>query len=199
MDINALTKIEYGLFCLTARKDDKDNGCIINTASQITLTPCQVAIAVNKDNLTHDMIVETKEFNLSILTQKTPFEIFRRFGYQSGKAVDKFEDFQAVRSANGLYYLVQYANSYLSCKVSQRLDCQTHSLFIAEVVDAAILNDEPSVNYSYYLANIKEDLPTAAAKGWKCKICGYVYEGDPLPPDFICPLCKHGVADFVKI
>ena len=201
MNLDALMKIEYGLYCLTVRKDDKDNGCIINAVNQVTLTPCCLAIAVNKLNYTHDIIVDTKEFNLSVLTKKTPFSIFKNFGYQSGKTVNKFTNCDAAKSDNGICYLPQYANSYFSCKVANIIDLGTHSLFIAEVTQAEILNDEPSLSYSYYLANIKEDLPVAkpATKAWRCKICGYIYEGDPLPADFICPLCKHGAIDFEKV
>ena len=201
MNLDALMKIEYGLYCLTARKDDKDNGCIINTVNQVTLTPCRLAIAVNKLNYTHDIIVETKEFNLSVLTTKTPFSVFKNFGYQSGKTVDKFTNCDVTRSANGICYLTQYANSYFSCKVETIIDLGTHSLFIAEVTQAEILNNEPTVNYSYYLENIKETSPATPPKHavWQCKICGYIYDGDPLPADFICPLCKHGAIDFEKI
>ena len=199
MDMDALMKIEYGLYCLTARKYNKDNGCIINAVNQVTLTPCMVSVAVNKENYTHDIILSSGEFNLSILTEKTPFSVFKNFGYQSGKTVDKFEKISVERSTNGIYYLSEYANSFISGKVKQVIDLGTHSLFIAEVVEAKVLNAEPSVSYNYYLKNIKENLPTAAVKGWRCKICGYSYEGDPLPADFICPLCKHGAADFEKI
>ncbi len=201
MNLDALMKIEYGLFCLTAKKNNFDNGCIVNTVTQVTLTPCQVAVAVNKCNYTHDIIKESKEFNISVLTQKTPFSVFKNFGYQSGRNVNKFEDFQIKRSANGLAYLADYANSYMSCEVKEIIDLGTHSLFIAEVTDAQVLNDNPSVSYDYYLNNIKEDLvvETNSKIAWRCKICGYVYDGDPLPSDFICPICKHGAIDFEKI
>lgn len=199
LNINALMKIEYGLFCLTSKLNGKDNGCIINTVNQVTLTPCQVGISVTKSNLTHDMVFETGIFNLSILTKDTPFAVFKHFGYQSGKNVNKFANFDAKRSKNGIFYLDKESNAYLSCKVFQTIDLGTHSLFLAEVIDSEILNDKESVNYSYYLKNIKEAPQVTNKKGWRCVICNYIYEGEVLPPDFICPICKHGVADFVKL
>ncbi len=201
MDTNALFKVSYGLFVLTAQENGKDNGCIINTVQQVTSSPQRISIAVSKMNHTHDMIKASGVFNISVLTEKTSFDMFRHFGFQSGRTVDKFADFQdKKRSGNGLYY-IESANSYISGKVVQEIDLGTHTMFIADVTDAEVLSEVPSVTYTYYQDHIKPQ-PEAAPKGkttWVCKICGYVYEGEVLPPDFICPLCKHGAVDFVKV
>lgn len=205
MDQNVMFKISYGLFVITAKESGFDNGCIINTTMQVTETPNQVVIAVNKANKTHDMIKETKKFNLSMLSENTPFEVFKQFGYQSGKTVDKFADFkEKKRSSNGLYYITTYANAYISADVVQEIDLQTHTLFIAKVTDGDNLSESPSVTYTYYQDHIKPklELPKTEKKGktaWLCKICGFIYEGEELPPDYICPICKHGVQDFEKI
>jgi flavin reductase (DIM6/NTAB) family NADH-FMN oxidoreductase RutF len=197
--MSAVFKLTYGLFVLTAKDGDKDNGCIINTALQVTANPLQVSICVNKDNFTHDMIKKTGEFNISILSQETPFEVFQRFGMQCGKDIDKFDGFDGVaRSENGLYYLTKYANAMLSVKVSKTVDVGTHTMFIGEIAEEKDLSNVPSVSYQYYFDHIKPK-PEAKKKGFVCKICGYVYEGDELPPDFICPVCKHGVEAFEPI
>lgn len=196
---NAMFKISYGLFVLTAKDKIKDNGCIINTVMQITDNPKTIAIAVNKTNYTHDMIINTGVFNVSTLSTETPFGIFETFGFQSGREVDKFADFENVkRSENGLIYLAEYANSFISCKVVSVIDCGTHTLFFSDVTEAVCISNTASVTYQYYFDNIKPKpkLPEGEKKGFICKICGYVYEGDTLPPDFICPLCKHGAEDF---
>lgn len=197
---NAMFKLSYGLFVLTA-KDSKDNGCIINTVTQITDTPKRISIAVNKANHTHDQIVKTGIFNVSVLSTEATFPLFQRFGFQSGRDADKFEGFNAIeRSENGLYYITQAANAFISGKVVQALDYGTHTVFIADVTEAKVLSNVPSLTYAYYFDHVK---PKPAAlneqKGWVCKICGYVYEGEELPADFICPLCKHGVEDFEKL
>ncbi len=198
MDNNVMFKISYGLYVLTAKKGDKMNGCIINTLQQVTTSPNKVTIAVNKNNYTHDIIMETGEFNVSILSENVRFETFKHFGFQSGRNVDKFERFPAEISDNGLPYITEGSNSFLSAKVISTLDLGTHTLFLADVTDGKVLSDHPSVTYDYYHKNIKES-PKKASKGWVCKICGYVYEGDVLPPDFICPICKHGASDFEKL
>jgi len=197
----AMFSLSYGLFVLTAKEGDKDNGCIINTAIQLTDTPLQMAIAVNKQNLTHDMILNTGLFNLSVLTEETPFKVFQHFGFQSGRDVDKFADCEVeLRSENGLLYLPKFINALISGKVVNTVDCGTHTLFIAEVTEAKNLSKEPSATYSYYFAHIKpKPAPKKAAKGYVCKICGYVHEGEELPPDFVCPICKHGASDFEPI
>ena len=190
-------KLSYGLFVLTAKDGGKDNGCIINTVQQVTSTPNRISIAVNKQNYTHDMILKTGIFNVSVLTEETPFEVFKHFGFQSGRDVDKFASCtEDVRSENGLKYLPKYCNAVMSGKVIQTVDCGTHTLFIADVTFAQVLSDAPSVTYEYYFANIKPKPQKSEKKKYVCKICGYVYEGDELPADFVCPLCKHGAEDF---
>lgn len=201
MNNQALFKISYGLYVLSVKDGDKDNGCIINTAIQLTDTPLRISITVNKQNYTHTMLMKTKEFNLSMLDQSVPFEMFKNFGFQSGKDADKFKDIEYKRSENGIAYLGKYANAYISAKVRSVQDLDTHTMFIAEVTDAEVLSQEESVTYSYYQKNIKPAPKKDEGKktGWRCEICGYVYEGDPLPEGYICPICKHGAIDFVKI
>ena len=200
---NALFSLSYGLFVLTARDGNKDNGCIINTVTQVTDTPKRITIAVNKQNLTHDMILKTGLFNVSVLSTRAPMEVFRHFGFQSGRTVDKFQDVDLQRAENGVCYVPWFSNAYVSGKVIQTIDAGTHTIFLADVTQAVSLNREPSCTYAYYFENIKPkpqpQLEDAPKKGYVCKICGYVYEGDELPPDFICPLCKHGAEDFEKI
>ena len=198
MDNNVMFKISYGLYVLTSKNDEKSNGCIVNTLQQVTTTPNRVSITVNKGNFTHDMIMDSKEFNISILSEKVTFDTFRHFGFQSGRDVDKFADYPYETAENGIPYIKEGANSYLSGKVISTSDLGTHTMFIADVTGGEVLSDDPSVTYDYYHKNIKES-PAQKKKGWVCKICGYVYEGDPLPPDFICPICKHGAADFEKL
>lgn len=199
MEKEAMYKLSYGLFVLTA-KDEKDNGCIINTAMQITTTPNRMIITVNKGNYTHDMIKKTGAFNVSVLAQNCDFSVFRHFGFQSGRDVDKFADFTACsRADNGIMYVTEGTNAYLSGKVVETLDCGTHTMFVADVTDGKVLSSEKSVTYDYYQSNIKPKPEKTEKKGWRCKICGYVYEGGELPEDFICPICKHGAADFEKI
>ena len=194
-----LFKLSYGLFVLSARDTEKDNGCIINTVMQITDTPLQIAVGINKDNYTYEMIEKTGMFNVSVLTEDVPFSVFEDFGFKSGRTEDKFSSFNdKERSENGIFYLTKYTNAFISAKVIKTLDCGTHMMLIAEVTDAKILSDAPSVTYDYYFKNIKPK-PEAKKKGYVCKICGYVYEGDPLPDDFICPLCKHPASDFEPI
>jgi len=202
VDLAAMFKLPYGLFILTAREGNQDNGCVINTVTQVTEKPLWVSITVNKTNLTHDIIARTGEFNISILTESTPFRIFEQFGFHSGRDTDKFAscDFND-RTTNGIRYLPKHTNGVISAKVLSSVDCGTHSLFVADVIEAMVLSDEPSVTYQYYFDHIKPKLPTTKEhrNGFICKICGYVYEGDILPDDFICPLCKHGVNDFVRL
>lgn len=204
VDPSVFHKFSYGLFVLSAHADGKDNGCIINTAAQLTSTPGRINIAVNKANFTHDMIMKTGVFNLSVLAEDASFDIFKRFGFASGKDTDKFTGFEenAARSANGLLYVTQGTNAFMSAKVIDSHDYGTHTLFVAELTEAQILREEPSVTYAYYFEHIKpKPQPKIEEEkhGYVCKICGYVYEGDELPADFICPLCKHGVEDFEKI
>lgn len=198
MDKSALFKFSYGLYVLTARQGDRDNGCIINTAGQLTNTPLQIQIAVNKQNLTHDMILETGVFNVSVLTQEATFWVFQHYGFQSGRDVDKFAGLPEARTANGLRYVQGCTNAVISGKVISTVDCGTHTLFIAEVTEAQVLSQEPSVTYQYYFDHIKPKPAPGKKESWVCKICGYVYEGEELPADFVCPLCKHGVEAFEK-
>ncbi len=198
VDADSLFKLSYGLFVLSAREDGRDNACIINTAAQITDSPRRITITVNKQNLTHDMIASTGLFNLSILSEEADFATFRRFGFVSGREADKFEGLPELRSANGLRYLDTGCNAILSGKVIQAVDCGTHTLFTAEVTEARTLSAAPSATYAYYFEHIKPKPQPASEdkKGFVCKICGYVYEGESLPADYICPLCKHGAEDF---
>ena len=199
MNNQAMFKLSYGLFVLSARENDKDNGCIINTAMQITDDPKQIIIGVNKLNYTHDMIMNTKKFNLSVLDERTSFDTFKNFGFQSGRDVNKFESVPFKRTPNEVAYLTETTNAVISGYVTSTIDMGTHTLFIATVVGAEVLSDENSVTYTYYQNHIKPAPKKEEKKGWRCKICGYVYEGDELPEDFICPLCKHGSSDFERI
>lgn len=200
MDNKALFNIGYGLYVVTAKDGNKDNGCIVNTVMQVTSNPILIALGVNKQNFTHDMILKTKKFNISVLTTKTPFKVFEHFGFQSGKTVNKFENCETeLRSENGIIYLSKYINSYLSCKVVDVIDCGTHSLFKAELIDAKIVTNDDTLTYNYYQKHIKPKPQQVQKTGWRCNICGYIYEGEILPKDFVCPICKHGAVDFTKI
>lgn len=202
IESNAMFKLSYGLFVLTARDGEKDNGCIINTVMQITNSPLRISIAVNKANFTHDMIMETKKFNISVLTIDASFKIFERFGFCSGRDTDKFaNEMKQTRTENGIRYIEQDTNAVISGNVIEVNDYETHSVFIAEVSEAVILSNIPSVTYQYYFDNIKpKPQPLGEKKkGFVCKICGYVHEGDELPEGYICPICKHGVEDFERL
>jgi flavorubredoxin/flavin reductase (DIM6/NTAB) family NADH-FMN oxidoreductase RutF len=202
IDTKALNKLSYGLFVLTAKDANKDNGCIINTPSQISSDPLRISISVNKANHTHDMIAATGEFNISVLSESADFEIFKQFGFSSGRDTDKFEACgYDSRSSNGIRYIPFSANAFISAKVTEVIDSGSHSLFIADITEAAVLSGEKSVTYQYYFDHIKPKPQPHKEdkKGFVCKICGYVYEGDSLPADFICPLCKHGAQDFAPV
>lgn len=198
MNNKALYNLTYGVYLLFAKENGRDNGCIINTAVQVANNPTRISVAVIKGNLTHDMIVATGEFNLSAISIDAPFSLFQHFGMQSGHTTDKFTDFQDVdRSENGLYYLNKWSNAFFSLKVTESHDLGSHTLFIGELVDGEVLSTTPSCSYGYYQSTIKKSAPKPSVKkGWRCKICGYVYEGDTLPENYICPLCKHGPEDF---
>ena len=198
MDNNVMFKISYGMYVLTAKDGEKSNGCIINTLEQVTTTPNKVTIAVNKSNYTHYMILKTGRFNASILSEKADFDTFKHFGFQSGRDVDKFSNYPAEISENGIPYITKGTNGFISAEVISTVDLGTHTLFVANVTDGKVLSDDSSATYDYYHKHIKE-APQKKSKGWVCKICGYVYEGDELPDDFVCPLCKHGAADFEKL
>lgn len=197
---NAMFKLSYGLFVLTAG-GEKDNGCIINTVTQITDSPKRISIAVNKANYTHDLILKSGTFNVSILDTNADFALFTRFGFQSGRDADKFSGLDSIaRSENGLIYLTKMCNAFLSGKVIQTLDYGTHTVFIADVTEAKLLENTPSMTYAYYFEHVKpQPNNLTTPHGWVCKICGYVYEGDELPADYICPLCKHGAEDFERV
>lgn len=200
MDTKALFKIGYGLYVLTANEGDKDNGCIINTVNQVTSEPCQLAIAVNKRNYTTGMIQRTRKLNLSILSEGVEFDLFKRFGFQSGREVDKFDGFyDTKRTPNGVLYVTKNTNAWMSLYVQHEMDLGSHILFIAQMVDSAVLSDIPTATYDYYQKHIKPAPQETAKKGWRCKICGYIYEGENLPVDYVCPVCKHGAVDFEKI
>lgn len=203
MNKKAMYSLTYGLFVLTARSGETDNGCIINTAAQVTSSPNRISIAVNKANYTHDLILESGVFNISVLSEQAGFDIFRHFGFQSGRAADKFSGFSACkRSENGLFYITEGTNAYISASVEQTIDLGSHTLFIAAVEDMEVLSQAPSATYAYYQAHIKPKAQQPAAAGktvWRCTVCGYIYEGEELPPDFICPLCKHPASDFEKV
>lgn len=199
MNNDVMFNIGYGLYVLTARENEKDNGCIINTLMQVTTTPNKISVTVNKNNLTCEMIKNTKQFNVSILTEKTDFEVFERFGFHTGREVEKFKNFdKCKRSKNEIYYIEEYTNSYISANVIDMVDLGTHIMFIADVIEAEILSKDKSLTYDYYQENIKPKKQVEKGK-YVCKICGYVYEGDELPEDFVCPWCKHGVNDFEKV
>ncbi|MBQ8294997.1 MAG: flavin reductase [Clostridia bacterium] len=208
MEKEAMYKLTYGLFVVTTKDGEKHNGCIVNTVSMLTDDPKRIVLFVNKANYTNELVLKTKMFNVSVLTESAPFEIFQRYGFSSGRDKDKFEGTRYEVSANGLRYLPDHTNAVLSAKVVDALDYGTHTLFVAEVTEAKTLSQEKSVTYEYYQNHIKPkpqaaakaDAPTEKGKGkWVCKICGYVYEGEELPDDFICPWCKHPAEDFERV
>lgn len=196
-DLNALFKIGYGLYVVTSNDGRKDNGMIVNAVSQVTNTPNRVAVTINKDNYTHHVVKNTGKMNLCCLSEEAPFAVFERFGFVSGRNKDKFAgEENLLRSDNGLVFLSKYINSFMSLDVEQYVDLGTHGMFICSVSEARVISDRPTMTYDYYFANVKPKPQTEGKKGWVCKICGYVYEGENLPEDFVCPLCKHGPADF---
>lgn len=199
MNSKALWNLTYGLYLLTAREFGLDNGCIINTAVQVAEDPVRISVSVIKGNKTCEMIKNTGCFNLSAITEDADFSLFTRFGMQSGRTVDKFAGFDGVsRSANTVYYLTQHCNMYLSCVVQQQIDLGTHMMFIAEVTDGDVLCQKCSCTYAHYQSDIKPKPQKTEKTTWVCSVCGYVYEGEDMPDDFLCPLCLHGKKDFVK-
>ena len=198
-DMKALYKIGYGLYVVTSNDGRKDNGLIVNTVMQVTSSPERVAVAINKANYSHDVIRKTGKMNVNTLTVDAPFKVFEAFGFRSGRDTDKFKDCSPSRTENGLAVLPRYINSYMSLEVESYIDLGSHGMFICTVSEAAVVSDAETMTYSYYHANVKPKPETEGKKGWVCKICGYVYEGETIPEDFICPLCKHGVADFEPI
>lgn len=196
MNQTVMNQISYGLFVLTAKDNDKDNGCIVNTVAQVTVSPNRIIVTVNKDNYTHDMIMKTGEFNVSILDESASFDTFKHFGFQSGRDTDKFAEITFARAENGIAYMTKECNGYISGKVVEKTDLGTHTMFIADVTGGEVLSDQPSATYAFYHAHIKPSAKPVEKKGYICTICGYIYEGDPLPADFVCPICKHGAEDF---
>ena len=198
-DMTALFNIGYGLYVITSNDGKKDNGLIVNTVTQVTNTPNRLAVTINKENYSHHVIKQTGKMNINCLTVDAPFSVFEAFGFRSGRNVDKFADCEPMHSENGLVVLPRYINSFMSLKVEQYVDLDTHGMFICSVTEARVLSDRETMTYAYYHANVKPKPETDGKKGYVCKICGYVYEGDELPDDYICPLCKHGAADFEPI
>ena len=198
-DLSALFNIGYGLYVVTCNDGKKDNGLIVNTVTQVTNTPNRIAVTINKENYSHHIIKQTGKMNINVLSVDAPFSVFEKFGFVSGRNVDKFADSTPLRSDNGLAFLPRYINSFMSLKVEQYVDLDTHGMFICEITEARVISDKETMTYSYYQENVKPKPNVSGKKGFVCKICGYVYEGDTLPDDFICPLCKHGAADFEEI
>ena len=198
-DMAALFNIGYGLYAVTCSDGSKDNGLIVNTVTQITNAPNRVAVCINKQNYSHHVIRQTGIMNVNCLSVDAPFSIFETLGFQSGRTVNKFEHLPVLRADNGLAFLPKYINSFLSLKVEQYIDLDTHGMFICSVTEARVISDQETMTYSYYQAHVKPKPATEGKKGWVCKVCGYVYEGELLPEDFVCPLCKHGAADFEPI
>ena len=198
-DMAALFNIGYGLYAVTCSDGSKDNGLIVNTVTQITNAPNRVAVCINKQNYSHHVIRQTGIMNVNCLSVDAPFSFFETLGFQSGRTVNKFEHLPVLRADNGLAFLPKYINSFLSLKVEQYIDLDTHGMFICSVSEARVISDQETMTYSYYQAHVKPKPATEGKKGWVCKVCGYVYEGESLPEDFVCPLCKHGAADFEPI
>ena len=198
-DLTALFNIGYGLYVVTSNDGKKDNGLIVNTVSQVTNTPNRIAVTINKQNYSHHVIQQTGVMNVNCLSVEAPFSVFEAFGFRSGRNVDKFADCEPLRSDNGLVFLPRYINSFMSLKVEQYVDLDTYGMFICSITEARVLSNVETMTYTYYQKNVKPKPQTEGKKGFVCKVCGYIYEGDELPDDFVCPLCKHGVADFEPI
>ena len=198
-DLSALFKIGYGLYVVTSNDGKRDNGLIVNTVTQVTNSPNRIAVAINKENYSHHVIKQTGIMNINCLTEDAPFSVFETFGFSSGRNVDKFANCTPLRADNGLVFLPRYINAFMSLHVEQYVDLGTHGLFICSVTEARVISDAPSMTYTYYQEHVKPKPETEGKKGFVCKVCGYIYEGDTLPDDFICPLCKHGAADFEEI
>ena len=198
-NLSALYNIGYGLYVVTSNDGEKDNGLIVNTVTQLTDSPNRVAVTINKANYSYHVINQTKKMNVNCLSTSAPFSVFEKFGFQSGRNIDKFEGCEPLRSDNGLVFLPRHINSFMSLEVVQYVDLDTHGMFICEITEARVINDDPSMTYAYYHENVKPKPQTEGKKGFVCTICGFIYEGDTLPEDYICPLCKHGAADFEPI
>lgn len=197
--MSALFKIGYGLYVITSNDGKKDNGMIGNTVAQVASSPNRIMVSINKGNYSHDVIKETGKMNVNCLSVEAPFSVFQNFGFQSGRNADKFADGVAKRSANGLAVLTQYVNACISLQVEEYIDMGSHGMFICSITEEMILGEKETMTYTYYQNNVKPKPEAPKKKGWVCKICGYVYEGEELPPDFICPICKHPASDFEPI
>lgn len=198
-DLTALYKIGYGLYVVTSNDGKRDNGLIVNTVTQVSDSPNRIAVNINKANYSHHVIKQSGKMNVNCLSVDAPFSVFENFGFQSGRNADKFAGCEVKRSDNGLVFLPRYINSFMSLKVEEYVDLGSHGMFICSVTEARVMSDRETMTYAYYHSNVKPKPNTEGKKGWVCKICGYVYEGEELPEDFICPLCKHGAADFEPI
>ena len=195
-DLSTLFNIGYGLYVITSNDGKKDNGFIANTVTQITNTPNKIAVVINKENYSHHVIKQTGVMNINCLTTDAPFKVFEAFGFVSGRNVDKFANCSPLRSSNGLVVLPRYINSFISLKVDDYIDVDTHGIFICSITEAKTISDKETMTYTYYQNNVKPKPQTDGKQGYACKVCGYVYEGEKLPEDFVCPLCKHGASDF---
>ncbi len=193
---NALFNIAYGLYVVTTKDGQRDNGMIVNTVQQVTNTPDRIAVTINKTAYSHDIINKTGVMNVNCLSDKAPFSVFENFGFKSGRDKDKFEGTSPARSSNGLAVLPQNINAFISLKVHRSVDLDTHTMFICEITEQKVISDDRTMTYTYYQDNVKPKPQPQKKKGWVCKICGYVYEGEELPADFICPWCKHPASDF---
>ncbi len=198
-DLSALFNIGYGLYVVTSNDGKRDNGLIVNTVTQVTSTPNRIAVTINKDNYSHHIIKKSGIMNINCLSTEAPFAVFENFGFTSGRNTDKFNNYEKLRSDNGLVFLSRYINSFMSLKVEQYIDLDTHGMFICSITESRVISDAETMTYTYYQNNVKPKPDTDGKKGFVCKICGYVYEGDTLPDDYICPLCKHGASDFEPI
>ena len=198
-NLTALFNIGYGLYVITSNDGKKDNGLIVNTVTQVTNTPNRIAVTINKENYSHHIIKQTGIMNINCLTEDAPFAVFEKFGFVSGRNVDKFAECCPQRSDNGLVFLPRHINSFMSLKVEQYVDLDTHGMFICSVTEARVISDKPTMTYTYYQNNVKPKPETEGKKGFVCQVCGWIYEGETLPEDIICPLCKHGAADFEPI
>ena len=198
-DMTALFRIGYGLYVVTSNDGKKDNGLIVNTVTQLTDNPYRVAVNINKANYSHHVIQQTGIMNVNCLSTEAPFSVFEQFGFQSGRSTDKFAGQKVNHSDNGLVFLDKYINAFMSLKVENYVDLGTHGMFICSVTEARVMSDQDTMTYTYYQKHVKPKPQTEGKKGWVCKVCGYIYEGDELPEDIICPLCKHGAVDFEPI
>ena len=199
MNTNVFRNLSYGVYVISSLDGERNTGCIANSIMQITSSPATIALSMNHDNFTNSCIAKSGRFAISILSENSDPSLIGTFGFQSGRDVNKFDGYPAEISSNGIPYITNGANSYLSGEVISHSDLGTHTMFIADVTDGEVFSDDNSVTYDYYHKHIKESPKKESKKGWVCKICGYVYEGDPLPEDFICPVCKHGAADFERL